>query len=82
MLITHHRGAENIRDYPTKAHFGQIHRHVKPYYLHMPNLPTILYRAVMASTRRGWAEIPGDKYQGKIPLPRIPTYRATDNTAY
>ena len=28
------------------------------------------------------AEILGDKYQGKIPLPRIPTYQATDNTAY
>ena len=80
--VTHQPGAENMGDYPTKAHFGQIHRHVRPYYLHMPNLPTILYRAAMPSTWQGCAEILGDKYQGKIPLPRIPTYRATDNTAY
>ena len=26
-------------------------------------------------------QILGDKYQGKIPLPRIPTYQAKDNTA-
>ena len=28
------------------------------------------------------AEILGDKYHGKIPLPIIPMYQATDNTAY
>ena len=32
----------------------------------------------LPSTRRGCAEILGDRYQGKIPLPRIPTYQGTD----
>ena len=41
--ILHHPGQENMGDYPTKAHFRQIHRHVRPYYLHEPNSPTILY---------------------------------------
>ena len=80
--VIHQPGAENLGDYPSKAHLGQIHRHVRPYYLHMPNSPTILYRAAMPSTWQGCAEILGDKYHGKIPLPRIPTYRGTDNTAY
>ena len=89
--ISHHPGQENMGDYPTKAHFGQIHRHVRSYYLHEPNSPTILYRASMPSTWQGCAEILGDRYHGKIPLPQIPrdrgpdtipTYSAMDNTAY
>ena len=28
-------GAENMEDYPTKAHMGAIHSHIRPYYLHM-----------------------------------------------
>ena len=68
-------------NYPTKAHFGQIHRHVRPYYIHMPNSPKVLHRAAMPSTRRGCAEILGDGYQGRIPLPRIPTYRGTNIAA-
>ena len=72
--VVHKPGAENMGDYLTKAHFGQVHRHVRPYYIHMPNLPKVLHRAAMPSTRRGCAEILGDRYQGKIPLPRIPTY--------
>ena len=57
----------------------------------MPNSPTILQRAAMPSTRQGCAEILGDRYHGKIPLPQIPkdqaqdtvpTYRVMDNTAY
>ena len=74
--VTHQPGAENMGDYPTKAHFRQIHRHVKPHYLHMLNSPTILYRAAMPSTWQGCAEILGDRYQGKIPLPRIGLSRA------
>ena len=68
-------------DYLTKAHFGKIDRHVRQYYIHMPNLPKVLYRDVMPSTWRGCAEILGDRYQGKIPLPRIPTYQGTDIAA-
>ena len=66
--ISHHPGQENMKDYPTKAHFGQIHRHVRPYYLHKPNSPTVLYRASMPSAQQGCAEILGDRYHGKIPL--------------
>ena len=91
LSISHQLVQKNLGDYPTKTHFGQIHRHVRPYYLHEPNSPTILYQASMPSTRRGCAEILGDRYHGKIPLPRIPMdrahdtfplYRVTDNTAY
>ena len=81
LRVVHKPGAENMGDYPTEAHFGQIYRHVRPYYIHMPNLPKVIYRAAMPSTRQGWAEILGDRYQGKIPLPRIPTYRGTDIAA-
>ena len=65
-------------DYPTKAHAGHIQRHVRQYYLPMPNSPTILHRAAMPSTRRGCAEILGNRYLARIPLRRIPTYQATD----
>ena len=82
LQISHHPGQENLGDYPTKAHFGRIHQHVRPYYLHEPNSSTVLYQASMPSTWQECAEILGDKYHGKIPLPRIPTYQATDNTAY
>ena len=74
-------GAEIMGNYPTKAHFGQIHRDVRPYHIHMPNSPKVLHRAAMPSTRQGCAEILGNRYQGKIPLPRIPTYRGTDIAA-
>ena len=77
----HKPGVENMGYYPTKAHFGQIHRHVRRYYVHMPNLPKVLHRAAMPSTRRGCAEILGNRYQGKIPLPRIPTNQGTDIAA-
>ena len=79
--VTHQPGAENMGDYPTKAHAGHIHRHVRPYYLHTPNSPTILHRAAMPSTRRGCAEILGNRYLARIPLPIIPTYRATSHTS-
>ena len=81
LKVTHKPGAENMGDYPTKAHFGQIHRHVRPYYLHMPNSPKVLFRAAMPSTRQVCAEILGNRYLARIPLPRIPTYRATDMLA-
>ena len=76
LTVTHQPGVENLADYPTKAHYGQIHRHVRSYCLQMPNSPTILHRAAMPSTWQGCTEILGDRYQGKIPLPRIPTYQA------
>ena len=80
LKVSHHTGLENLGDYPSKAHFGPIHRHVRPYYLHMPNSPPILHRASMPSTRRGCAEILGNRYHNKIPLPRIPPYQGTGHT--
>ena len=67
-----HPGLENLADYPSKARTGAIHRHVRPYYLQMDNSPRVLPRAHRPSTRRECAEILGDQYQGKVPLPRIP----------
>ena len=71
----YHPGQENLGDYPSKHHFGPIHQHVRPYYLHMPNSPTFLPRAAKPSSRRGCAEILGDPYHKMVPLPRIPNYR-------
>jgi len=72
----HHPGQENLGDYPSKNHIGEIHQHVRPYYQHEPNSPTHLPRATMPSARRGCAEILGDTYLKKIPLPRITEDRA------
>jgi hypothetical protein len=77
----YHPGAELMADYPTKAHVGPIHTHVRPYYLHMENSPTRLIRAAKPSARRGCAEILGDPYVRGIPLPRIPDYRAPAGAA-
>ena len=68
-------GAENLGDYPSKAHTGPIHTHVRPYYQHEVNSPSVLPRAAKPSSRRGCAEILGDPYWKGAPLPRIPTYR-------
>ena len=74
--FSQHPGLENLGDYPSKEHVGGIHKHVRPYYVHMPNSPTHLARALKPSARRGCAEILGDPYHKKVPLPRIPDYRA------
>ena len=66
-------GLENLGDYPSKHHIADIHQHVRPYYVHMHNSPTILPRAMKPSTRRGCAEILGDPYSKKSPLPSIDT---------
>lgn len=68
-------GAENLADYPSKAHTGAGHQHVRPYYLHQDNSPRELPRASKPSARRGCAEILGDPYDKKVPLPRIPNSR-------
>jgi hypothetical protein len=42
--VYYHHGAENMSDYPGKAHTGHIHKHGRPYYVQMFNslrdLPT------------------------------------------
>jgi len=60
-------------DYPTKAHTGAIHQHVRPYYLQMPNSPRTLLRADKPSSRRGCVELLGSPYYKGVPLPRIPS---------
>jgi hypothetical protein len=64
-------GQENLGDYPSKHHTADIHQHVRPYYVHTETSPTILPRALKPSIRRGCAEILGDPYAKKSPLPRI-----------
>ena len=66
-----HPGQENLGDYPSKHHTGDIHQHVRPYYVHMNNSPTHLPRAQMPRTRRGCAGILGDGYRKKVPLPSV-----------
>ena len=68
-------GAENMGDYPSKAHSGAIHTHVRPYYLHMSNSPRSLLRADKPSSRRGCVELLGSPYYKGVPLPRIPSSR-------
>ncbi len=50
-----------------------IHQHVRPFYVHTDNSPTLLSRAMKPSTCRGCAEILGDPYSKKSPLPSIGT---------
>ena len=73
-------GQENMGDYPTKHHTAGIHRHLRPYYLHLSNSPTTLLRATKPSARRGCAETLGDPYHKQVPLPSIPAYRAREAT--
>ena len=68
-------GAENMGDYPSKAHTGHIHKHVRPYYVQMSNSPEELPRAAKPSLRRGCVETLGDPYYKRVPLPRVPEYR-------
>ena len=60
-------------DYPSKAHTGAIHQHVRPYYLRMPKSPRTLLRADKSSSRRGCVELLGGPYYKGVPLPRIPS---------
>ncbi len=50
---------------------ADIHQHVRPYYVHMKNSPTLLPRAMKPSTRQGCTEILEDPYSKKSPLPSI-----------
>jgi hypothetical protein len=64
-------GQENLGNYPSKHHRVEIHQYVRPYYVHMEKSPTLLPRAMKPSTWRRCAEILGDPYSKKSPLPRI-----------
>ena len=64
-------GLENLDVYPSKHHTADTHQHVRPYYVHMDNFPTLLPRAMKPSTCQGCAKILGDPYSKKSPLPSI-----------
>ncbi len=60
---------ENLGNYPTKHHTADIHQHIRPYYAHMKNSPILLPWAMKPSTHWWCAEILGDPYSKKSPLP-------------
>ena len=62
-------GQENMGDYPSKEHFGGIHKHVRPYSLHTANSPKYIPRASKPGSQRGCAEMLGDPYYRLVPLP-------------
>jgi hypothetical protein len=65
-------GLENLGDYPSKHHTADVHQHVRPYSAHMDNSPTLCPQAMKQSTCQGCdAEILGDSYSKKFPLPNI-----------
>jgi hypothetical protein len=69
--ITYQPGHENLGDYPSKLHSGDVHVHVRPYYQHMTGSPTHLQRAAKPSTRRGCVISAGDPFLRRTPLPRV-----------
>jgi len=77
---------QNLGDYPSKHHTADIHQHIRPYYVHMGNSLTLLPRAMKPSTHWGCAEILGDPYSKKSPLPSIGTSpclaASTKDTSY
>ena len=75
-------GQENFGDYPSKHHTAEIHQHVRPYYIHMDKSPTLLPRAMKPSTRQGCAEILGDPYSKKSPLPNIGEFPSVCHPTY
>ena len=58
-----------------KHHSTDIHQHVRPYYVHMNNSPTVLPGVATPSSRQGCAETLADPYKGKTLLLRVPNYR-------
>ena len=74
-------GQENLADYPSKNHPGEHHRHVRPYYVHMPNSPAFLPRALKPASRRGCVSTLGDAYRKRSPLPSLPSESRDDTAA-
>ena len=65
-------GQENLADYPSKHHNGEVHQHVRPYYVHTKQSPRFLLRAMKPSARRGCVETIGSPYRNQVNLPRLP----------
>ncbi len=64
-------GQENLGDYPSKHHTADIHKHVRPYYVHANKSPALLPWALKPRIQQGCAETLGDPYAKKFPLPCI-----------
>ncbi len=67
-------GLKNLGVYLSKHHTADIHQHIRPYYVNMNNSPTLLPKAMKPSTCQGCAEILGDLYSKKSPLPSIGSF--------
>ena len=68
----YHPGQENLGNYPSKAHTGAVHQHIRLWYVHDKNSPRELPRALRPSSRRGCVETLGDPYNKRTPLPSVP----------
>jgi hypothetical protein len=75
-------GQDNLGNYLSKHHPAEIHQPVRPYYVHMDKSPTLLPRAMKPSTQRGSAEILGDPYSNKSPLPSIGKFPSVCHPKY
>ena len=66
-----HPGQENLADYFTKHFESRHHQQVRPWYLHMPNSPIFLPRAIAPATLRGCVGTLPNGYLKGAPLPRV-----------
>jgi hypothetical protein len=64
-------GQENLGNYPSKHHMADIHKHIRPHYVHTDKSPALLPWASKPSIWQGCTEILGDPYAKKSPLPHI-----------
>jgi hypothetical protein len=76
-----HPGQENLADYQSKHHTGAHHTKVRPWYLHEPNSPRELPRALKPSALKGCVGTQDGGYLRKVPLPRIPLRQSTALTS-
>ena len=76
-----HPGQENLADYQSKHHSGAHHAKVRPWYLHEPNSPRELPRALQPSALKGCVGTQDGGYLRKVPLPRIPLIQSTALTS-
>jgi hypothetical protein len=72
-----HPGQENLADYQSKHHTGAHHTKVRPWYLHEPNSPRELPRALRPSALKGCVGTQDGGYLNKVPLPRAPRIQST-----
>jgi hypothetical protein len=74
--VTWHPGQENLADYFTKHFEARHHQAVRPWYLHMPNSPRTLPRALAPSTLKGCVGTLPHGYAKNVPLPHLRPDRA------